>query len=154
MKLCSDIKLIVVTSEMDDKKRGDSIRAFNGEVESDTDETSPESKATVMLADIRDMGKGHNIQAITDIVMWNPPWTVPETDQIIGRAWRGGQTRSVRVWHYVNTGHPLELALYNRNDKQAVVLDISLNISGGDPEAVREELRRRGRYDDVVELDS
>lgn len=123
-------------------------------MEGDADQTRPETQATVMLSELKNITHGYNIQAVTDVVIWNPTWTEPETHQIIGRAWRGGQTRPVRVFHYINTGHPLELLLHNRNDKQAVVLDISLNMTKGDAKAAKEELRRHGKHELLVELDS
>jgi SNF2 family DNA or RNA helicase len=127
------------------------VRSFNEKTdEKDKYENEDAHNALVLIANMRLLSTGYNIQEANNICIFDMPWTPDQWHQTVGRGYRSGQTRVTHVKSLVALGNGIEGKIYYAFQTHQEVTDLSFNITNGEKEKKeieREELRRRARLE-------
>jgi SNF2 family DNA or RNA helicase len=128
------------------KDRSALVRSFNGKTDENGGyENDDAQKAVVLLANMRLLSTGYNIQGANNVCIFDLPWTPDQWDQTVGRAYRSGQTREVHVKSFVALGNGIEGRIYYAFQTHQEVTELSFNITNGENEKrelAKERLKR------------
>jgi SNF2 family DNA or RNA helicase len=124
--------------------RGALVRSFNELTDDDGKYENPDAgKARVLIANMKLLSTGYNIQRANNVCIFDLPWTPDQWAQTVGRAYRSGQTRVVRVKTFVALGNGIEGRIYYALQTHKEVTDLSFNITNGENEKKENEKREQ-----------
>jgi hypothetical protein len=99
----SDIKILVVHSDMKPDQLADAIAKFGGEWNGD--DPSEEGKAIVLIIDLQLFHKGFNLQVAGLMIFRAVPSSWGFAANAIARMHRNGQENTAQALYLVNAGH-------------------------------------------------